>query len=112
MYRSRLVSAGPDDAVWKEIYQLFLEQLATGWDLLYNHGGAGLRMEALPSSLARAMLDAGGFDFCDGPAQTASYRKSLELHSMADGSALDQRVAKAQAWQRFESLRTESLSPF
>lgn len=110
LYRSQLVSAGPDDAVWKEVYQLFLEQLAAGWDLLYNHGGAGLRMETLPTSLARAILDAGGFAFCDGHVQSASYRKFLELHSMS-GDLPDQRVAKAQAWQRIESLRSESVSP-
>ena len=111
LYRSQLVSAGPGDAVWKETYQLFLEQLAAGWDLLYNHGGVGLRMETLPASLARAIVDAGGFSFCDGAVPSPSYRKFIELHSMSGEKMPDQRTAKAQAWQRIESLRSGSDGP-
>ena len=111
LYRTDLVRASPDDVVWKEVYQLFLEQLAAGFDLHWNAVKNASEMRALPSALARAILDAGGFAFCEGTGSATSYRKFLELHPMVAGNPPDQRTAKASAWLQIGSLRSASVNP-
>lgn len=107
LHRSLLVSADPEEAVWQEVYQKFLEQLAGGWDLYYSQTEDPEKLEALPATLARAIIDAGGFSFCAGSVSSASYKKFLQLHSMSEGSVADQRTAKNTAWARINALRKE-----
>ena len=105
--RSLLVSADHDEAVWHEVYQKFLEQLAGGWDLLYSQVDNPADLEALPAELARAIVDVGGFSFCAGSVSSASYKKFLQLHSLSEESVPDQRTAKNTAWKRINTLKKE-----
>ena len=105
--RSQLVSADHDDAVWQEVYQKFLEQLAGGWDLLYSQIDDPQKLVALPADLARAIVDAGGFSFCAGSASSASYKKFLQLHAMTEESVPNQRTARATVWARINTLQKE-----
>ena len=103
-HRAQLVSASPDSALWKEIYQIFLEQLAGGWDLWYHTIANRENMVALPSALASAMLSAGAFAFCVSPAP--SLAMFLTKHPI-EGGAPDQRQAKAESWDRINALKAE-----
>ena len=107
LYRSQLVSADPDDAVWKEVYQKFLEQLAGGWDLYYSQIEDKTKVSALPSALARAIVDAGGFSFCAGSVLAPSFRRFLQIHSMSETAIPDQRGAKNAAWKKIDALKKE-----
>ena len=104
LHRAQLVSANPDSALWKEIYQIFLEQLAGGWDLWYHSIANRETMVALPSALASAMLNAGAFAFCVSPAP--SLAMFLTKHPI-EGGAPDQRQAKAESWERVNKLKAE-----
>ena len=105
--RSLLVSADHDEAVWQEVYQKFLEQLAGGWDLLYSQVDNPAELKALPAELARAIVDVGGFSFCAGSVSSASYKKFLQLHSLSEETVPDQRTAKNTAWKRINTLKKE-----
>ena len=105
-YRSQLVSANPTAAVWKELYQLFLEQWAGGWDLWYQTIGDKSRMEALPLDLAGEMIRAGAFAFCAGSTPSASFRKFLEMHHWQD-DVPDQRRSKAKAWEHIAERKKQ-----
>ena len=102
--RGDLVKADDDAAVWKEVYQLFLEQLAAGWDLQYLQMEDRSKLEPLPREVANAITHAGGFAFCAAGVPSPSYRKFLDLHPI-EGFVPDQRRAKAEAWKRIERLR-------
>ena len=102
--RVYLVNARDDAAVWKELYQLFLEQLAGGWDLWFQSIAEGGNMVPIPSALASDMLKCGAFAFC--PSHSPSLATFLEVHQV-QGGAPDQRRAKAEAWNRIEALKRE-----
>ena len=103
--RILLVNASHEEAVWQEVYQKFLEQLAGGWDLFYSQMEDPDRLEALPIDLARAIVDAGGFSFCSGAVSSASFKKFLQLHEMSEETVPNQRTSKANAWRKIESLK-------
>ena len=102
--RALLVGAKPDSAVWREAYQLFLEQLAGGWDLQYLQIDDRSRMEPLPIDVANAIIYCGGFAFCSGDLPSGSFRKFVDLHPIG-GYVPDQRRARSEAWRRIEKLR-------
>ena len=107
LHRSELVRADPEDPLWKEVFQKFLEQLAGGWDLYYNQASDKSSLVGLSLGLAKALIDSGAFAFCSGRSPSQSFRKFCELHSFTVEGLPDQRVAKNSAWQRIAALRKE-----
>ena len=106
LYRAHLVSADENAAIWKELYQLFLEQLAGGWDLWFHTIEDRSNLEPLPAGLAQEIVKHGGFAFCSGSAPSTSLAKFLEIHDI-EGGAPDQRRAKAEAWNRIKMRKRE-----
>ena len=104
LFRADLVSAKDEAAVWRELYQLFLEQLAGGWDLWFHSIAEGGSMMPIPTALASDMLKYGAFSFC--PSHSPSLATFLEVHQV-QGGAPDQRRAKADAWERIEKRKRE-----
>ena len=105
MYRTLLVSADPDDPLWKEVYQKFLEQLAGGWDLYYKQTYEKSLLVGVSPSLAQELIDSGAFAFCAGRSPSASFKKFCELHSIMVEGLPDQRLSKHAAWDRIRELR-------
>ena len=94
--RAQLVAAEPDAPVWHEIYQLFLQQLAAGWDLEWAGADGHGQAHRLPNSLALGILDAGGFAFL--APESVSLSKFLSLHGIHSGRCPPQREARKRAW--------------
>ena len=97
VYRHALIAADDDSALWQEMYLLFLEQIAAGWDLEFNEPISN-REHLLPQSLAKAILDAGGFFFL--PASSKTLQAFRSRHHLNDVAVPVQSAAHHAAWTR------------
>ena len=107
LHRGRLVDAAPNAAVWVEMHQLFLQQLAAGWDLEWVGADGSGQAHILPHSLAEGIIEAGGFAFL--PESSRSLEKFLSLHGISADQCTAQRDARSRKWgvirQTFEMER-------
>ena len=109
-HRGRLVEAADNAAIWYETYQLFLQQLAAGWDLEWTGADGNGVAHQIPKSLAEGIIDAGGFAFL--PARSGSLPKFLSLHGIPEHRCPPQRDARSRAWGviRQAAVMTRPLS--
>ena len=91
--------AAPDEntAVWQEVYQLFLQQLAAGWDLKWGEWKGRSGNLQLPSALAKEMITAGAFAFVSR--SSAVFKDFLSLHGTAETQCPLQSSARDGKWQ-------------
>ena len=104
LYRSRLIAADGEDALWGEVYQKFLEQLALGWDLHFQETDDRSQIAPLPDNLVTSMLQGGAFAFAAGPPLLPSLEFFLKRHDRREDPA-DQRLLKADVWERIQKVR-------
>ena len=96
LYRGRLVEARENDAIWHELYQLFMQQLAAGWDLEWSGAEGNGMAHRLPRSLAGGIVAAGGFAFL--PAYSDTLPKFISVHEIPESQCPPQRRARDDAW--------------
>ena len=107
LYRSQLVAAPDSTALWLELYQLFLEQIAAGWDLEF-HDRKKPKVHRLPINVAQAIMGSGGFAFLS---PTSNTLEKFRSHHQLMGEPIPvQRAANQQAWTRISLLRAQERS--
>ena len=110
LYRHQLKVAGDVSVLWLELYQLCLEQTAAGWDLEYSDPIKS-RKHTLPTVIAKAILEVGGFAFLSSASDTLAVFRSH--HSLNDTPIPTQQAARQVAWvgiHRARQLETMSRS--
>ena len=98
LHRAKLVAAGEAHPLWTMMHQLFLEQLAKGWDLHVSETPDRAKLAPLPDDLARKLVSRGAFAFAAGPPRLPSFQLLLERLQWREDIP-DQRVAQAEAWE-------------
>ena len=102
LHRQQLVTASDSSAWWRELYQLFLQQIAAGWDLEYKDPTRSQK-HTLPSIIAQAILDFGGFYFLPASSDTIEVFRSH--HALQHVSIPVQQVANQAAWAGIAQAR-------
>ena len=103
LHRQQLVAAGDSSVWWKELYQLFLQQIAAGWDLEYTDPTKSQK-HTLPPSIARAIVDHGGFSFLSTSSDTLAVFRSHH-HTLRDEAIPVQQAANQAAWAGIAQAR-------
>ena len=75
LYRRQPVVARDSSAPWMEVYQLFLEQVAAGWNVEYSDPIQG-KLHTLPPAIAKAIPKVGGFSFLSSESNTLAVFRS------------------------------------
>ena len=102
LYRHQLVEADDDALLWQEVYLLFLEQIAAGWDLEYTSPEE--KVHVLPPDIAQAIVENGGFSFLSTLSKTLHEFRSR--HRLLDAPIPAQRSARQHAWARIREARS------
>lgn len=84
-------------AVWQDVYQLFLQQLAAGWDLEWEESKGRSGNLQLPPALAKEMILAGAFAFVSR--SSAVLKDFLSLHGIVETQCPLQSPARDGKWQ-------------
>ena len=88
--------------LWMEVYQLFLEQAAAGWNVEYSDPKQS-KLHALPPTIAKAILDVEGFSFLSSESNTLAMFRSH--HSLSDEPVPVERDANQAAWGQFRQVQ-------
>ena len=98
LLRANLVAADGEHPLWASLFQLFLEQLAKGWDLHVQETDDHTKLATLPEDLARKLVTRGAFAFAVGPPLLPSFQLLLDRVAWL-GDVPDQRIAQLEAWE-------------